>query len=598
MLGIETESWKGLKRWVSDHWDEVINAVKRRLEGVEADTGFELAGALEELERLKSRLDDDKVAREDMAPALLLIQAERLGVNEATLRYFGAVISGAIDGDGYVSAARKEVDLISGEREVALLWAAALAAYGIKAEVRRAGGAFNVVASGDDAVRLARLYFLYGPPLLEGDDRVKIHKLAEAVELGAEGLDIRWEGLRKTEGGLVAADLIISVEGDAVKYNVYLRNAIELEFHSTNRSRAELAARLLRLAGVSAEVKKVRVGGRDTWRVIATTDKLAAGREELRKTFAEMVREAVKNGWVDEKKAEGWLEKLERGLVLMEGWPKYKVELARSGALVVIYRSTDRNSIQQVAQRLENMGLVKGAHFTVKMPEGGKEGYVNILREGIAHAAWLSVYGKDEKQRRLAAEFVELILQRAKDACGGAEQCAVYEKASKIIEEGRAWRSQTLKGFEKKVEVDGKTYFVKVTGGEAVEENQNGKTLLRIKTTAEVGLVEGGSIVDRVEREYMITYSRHRKTNAALGRAYASAEAPGGRKADAERYSALIKALTGKEPRVYQRSDGKIEIMCYEGHLEGFMRYVELADDIEKWLEETSRRAGSSTSQL
>jgi len=27
----------------------------------------------------------------------------------------------------------------------------------------------------------------------------------------------------------------------------------------------------------------------------------------------------------------------------------------------------------------------------------------------------------------------------------------------------------------------------------------------------------------------------------------------------------------------------------YEGHLEGFMRYAELADAIEKWLEETGR---------
>jgi hypothetical protein len=65
------------------------------------------------------------VAREVVAPALLLIQAERLGVNEETLRYFGAVASGAIGGDGYVSAARKEVGLTSGEREIALLWAAA-----------------------------------------------------------------------------------------------------------------------------------------------------------------------------------------------------------------------------------------------------------------------------------------------------------------------------------------------------------------------------------------------------------------------------------------------------------------------------------------
>ena len=51
----------------------------------------------------------------------------------------------------------------------------------------------------------------------------------------------------------------------------------------------------------------------------------------------------------------------------------------------------------------------------------------------MARASWLSVRGKDEQQRRLAAEFVECILQRAREA--GEE---VYEKAAKIIEEGRS----------------------------------------------------------------------------------------------------------------------------------------------------------------
>jgi hypothetical protein len=45
--------------------------------------------------------------------------------------------------------------------------------------------------------------------------------------------------------------------------------------------------------------------------------------------------------------------------------------------------------------------------------------------------------------------------------------------------------------------------------------------------------------------------------------------------------------LTGREPGVYHMKGGKIKIECYEGHLEGFRRYAELADAIEKWLEET-----------
>jgi hypothetical protein len=40
---------------------------------------------------------------------------------------------------------------------------------------------------------------------------------------------------------------------------------------------------------------------------------------------------------------------------------------------------------------------------------------VYILRQGSAYAAWLSVYGSEE-QRRLAAEFVEYILQKAEEA--------------------------------------------------------------------------------------------------------------------------------------------------------------------------------------
>jgi len=85
-------------------------------------SGFDLTRALKELEALRDMLNDDKIAREVVAPALLLIQAERLGVNEATLRYFGAVASSAIDGDGYVSAAMGEVGLTSGERAIAQLW--------------------------------------------------------------------------------------------------------------------------------------------------------------------------------------------------------------------------------------------------------------------------------------------------------------------------------------------------------------------------------------------------------------------------------------------------------------------------------------------
>ncbi|MFZ8808714.1 MAG: hypothetical protein ACO2PN_11505 [Pyrobaculum sp.] len=563
MLGIKAESWDGLKEWVAENWSVVVDAAVKRL-------GEEIRG---ELEALRNKLNDDKVSRDVAAPALLLIQAERLGVDETTLRYFAAVASGAIGGDGHVSAAMKRIELISGEREIALLWAAALAAHGIETKVRRVGNTPRVLVSGGGAVRLASLCFLYGGPLLEGDEKVINHKLAEAVKLVAEGLSVSWEGLRLTKSG-VAADLTISEAGVVVKYNIYLRDrAIELELQSTDQVRAELAARLLRLAGVSAEVRKRK--DRDVWYVKAATDRLAAGHENLRKALAEIVRRAVENGWVEAGKAEGWLEKLERGRVLKEGWPKYLVRLARSGALVVSFSSTSPDSVKQEAQRLRDMGLEEGKHFVTKMPESGRKGYVSILKEGLACAAWLSVHGS-ERQQGLAAEFVEYILQRAWEA--GRE---VYEKAKEIVKEGKARSSLKLEGFEKRVEVDGRMHVVKVIGGGAgLEEKQGGRKLLRIWITAEV---------DGVRCDYEITYGRYGRKNAAIGFAVARADASGGREEEAERLSALIKALTGREPSIRRMKDGTIVIECYGGHLEGLMRFAELAGVIARWLEETSR---------
>jgi hypothetical protein len=193
----------------------------------------------------------------------------------------------------------------------------------------------------------------------------------------------------------------------------------------------------------------------------------------------------------------------------------------------------------------------------------------------LAYAAWLSVHGSGDQQR-LAAEFIEYILKRVEEA--GEE---VYEKAQKIIEEGMSRSSLTLKDFEKEVEVNGKKHKVKVIGGEAVEEKQNGRKLLRIKITAEV---------DGVKSEYTITYSRRSRDNAVRGFATARGSTPSDREADAERFAAVVETLTGRKPWIIARSNGKIELMCGREHLEGFKRYAELTDAIEKWLRETGLR--------
>jgi Fe2+ transport system protein FeoA len=340
---------------------------------------------------------------------------------------------------------------------------------------------------------------------------------------------------------------------------------IGLQFQSTDQSRAELAARLLRLAGVGAEVR--RVG--DEWQVVVYTGKLAAGHERLRWALAEIVEAVRSNGWVDEKRAERWLKKLEKGRVSKEGWPMYYVGL-NDDAPVVIFSSTKSDRIEQVAQKFREMGLKEGKHFTVKMPKGGKEGYVFISSVGLRRAARLSVHGSG-RQRELAEEFISYILKRAEEKSKAKkEEEDVHEKVKEVVEKGKSWGSLTLKGFA--ATVDG-GYEVKVIDGSAeIEESWSGKKLLRLRITAEV---------NGVRDDYTITYIRDDR-NKAMGYAVMRADAPGGRGADKERLSALVEALTGKKPW----KDSK-KIRCDREHLDGFARFAEFADAIEEWLEET-----------
>ncbi len=522
----------------------------------------------------------DEVVRKFVEPALELVMLDKALNNEfnreEALLLFGEMYATAVAGDGTVGP--NEVILaVGGELGggAALLRLAALYLLNqllpeeLKLGVRvYMGGCryYNITAYGEDAAMFMRLLAVSAPSAGGEYLSPKFNKFVKEAQV-----EVRVDNIWLTNSG-VAADLIIS-EGDTkIKYNIYLSDdAIRLQFQSTDRSRVELAARLLRLAGVTAEVRKV--SNRDMWYVKATTDELAAGHEKLRDALAEIVETARKS--VGEEKAKRWLEKLERGRVLMEGWPKYHVGLARSGALDVRFRSPNPDSIEREAQRFRNMGLVEGVHFSVKMPEEGRDGYVSVLKEGLAYAAWLSEYSSG-RQQELAAKFVEYILQRTKEE--GEE---VYEKAKEILKEGKARGILKLEGFEKEVEVDGRRHVVKVIGGGAeFDVGRSGKLLLRIKITAEV---------DGVRSEYTITFSRREPRNATLGRAYARADVPGGREADAKRLAAVIKALTGREPRIIERGDGQIVLECYREHLDGFARYAELAEAIRRWQEKTSR---------
>ncbi len=118
-----------------------------------------------------------------------------------------------------------------------------------------------------------------------------------------------------------------------------------------------------------------------------------------------------------------------------------------------------------------------------------------------------------------------------------------------------------------------------IDGSAELEEKQGGKKLLRFRVMAEV---------NGVRYDYTITYIRDDR-NKTMGYVVMRADVPGGREADAERLAAVVKVITGKEPKIRRMKDGKIMIECGREHLEGFKRYAELADAIARWLEETGR---------
>jgi len=160
------------------------------------------------------------------------------------------------------------------------------------------GRYYDITATGENAARFMRLLAVTAPSAGGGYLSDKFNEFVKEALV-----EVRFDNIRLTEKGQVAADLTISEGGVEVRYNVYLRDHIMLQLHSMDRSRVELAARLLRLAGVDVRVQKV--GGRDVWCIYAYTDMLAAGHEELRKAIAEIVKKAVENGWIDASKAKG-----------------------------------------------------------------------------------------------------------------------------------------------------------------------------------------------------------------------------------------------------------------------------------------------------
>jgi hypothetical protein len=356
-------------------------------------------------------------------------------------------------------------------------------------------------------------------------------------------VEVRFGNIRRTKRN-VAADLTLSEAGVAVKYNVYLReNKVELQFQSTNRGRVELAALLLRHAGVGAEVKKV--GGGGVWQVRAATDVLTAGRKELREALAEIIKTARDNDSVDEKKARRWLEKLEKGMAAWEG-KKFMVRLVE-GALVVRFSSTSRESLEEVAREFKAMGLEEGVHFTVRW--SGGRGRVYLLAEGVRRLKWVSEHGEGE-QRRRAAEFLKFLEARA--SAKGAE---VLRKLEALLEEGRSRGALRLVGLER----DG----VKVLDVKTEEKGDKLYVTLRAE-------------VDGAAGQHKITLYRERSGARRLQFYVKGGEA-------VARAAKLVEVLTGERPSVAERPDGLTRIGGAGRHIDALARYEELREAIERW---------------
>jgi hypothetical protein len=334
---------------------------------------------------------------------------------------------------------------------------------------------------------------------------------------------------------------------------LYMRGSLTLMKYSKDRKSIETAVETLRALGVAAEVK----GGGGAWHVVVSLGKLASAAPELKDAVATAIREAVKAGLVPETRARRWLERLESGRVAK--WPGYSLDLTPKGALMVRYTTTNVGNLEREAERLRSAGLVEGLHFTVKMPEGDNAGYIYIRREGLRRIATMAARGNP-----VAAEFVEHILHRAKEVGG-----AVYERIRKTVEAGRAVGSLKLSEVkEVEVEVGGKKHVVTVLSWDAEWDGHH----LRISILAEV---------DGVEEWHSATF--YRRGGRVDGSAYAKASAPGGAETDAERFAALMKALTGREPKAYTVKGGFVFFLG-RACLDALARYAELADIVEDWL--------------
>jgi hypothetical protein len=352
-------------------------------------------------------------------------------------------------------------------------------------------------------------------------------------------MEVKLAGIRRTEKGNVVAYLFLSDGVGGVKFRLYTRRrGAALGFDTTNKGRAELALRLLKELGVDAKVYHKK-----DWHIFASLRGLAGADRTLKEAVTAAIVAAAERGWIDAKRAQRWVAKM--GCVRT-----YSV-----GEKLAVY-SKHPEVLECGAQRLREMGLVEGRHFTLKMPEDGAVGCLRILAKGLAYIAWLSIHGSG-RQRELAGEFLGKIL-RAAQAKGGV----AYRRVKRAVEAGMTRGSLTLTGLEK--EVDGR--MVRIRGGSAWLEDGR----LKIAVEAEV---------DGVEARCEASFVKMKKGGVAGFVRADTAE-------DVKRIAVVIKAVTGISPTVVRMNNGAYLLRCNEKHLKTLIRYAELADYLEKWIDD------------
>ena len=359
-------------------------------------------------------------------------------------------------------------------------------------------------------------------------------------------------GALKSGGRYPRAELTVKAGGQQTKYSVELGDTLKIQFNSSSREAAEEAARLLRLAGVEAEAKSYwdNSVNREKWYVKVSIDKLATARRELREALAQLVQRAEEAGLLSREKAQNWLQKLLR--------ISFSARLDSRGALRVMYKSTSPLAVEHAARRLEGLGLKPGTHYRAKKPEGGK-GWVAITPEGLRRLAHLAAHAQDQHIRREAAQLLQQIKETAEETA--------RRRLEEEIEAGRSRGTAKLTGLK----------MGDVTIHQAKAWIEKEKLYIWIK--AEIG----GAPLQKT-----ITFTRGAR-GEVRGHTYAHADAPGGRDADAHRTKTLIKALTGHEPTLVKRRDGAVVLKLTRRHLENLMKYAEIHQEAEKWLQKTHK---------